>query len=956
MSRRARDEAALELDNDTLLKVYGLKTAQPSSWQDSISSEAAGPDVVAGTAGSSSRADEPDPLGLRRGSLLSTVPDAPANVKATVLISSKAFDPKTFLATVHPNAAFQDLKEGRERLKGTLEQRSEALRILVEEEFDRFVSIKGSTAAVYDDMRAGLLVDDREYGIRDIKETLRAATSKADQVFMPILDAQLRADRLRSTVGVLERSKFFFNLPGSLLEAIDKGRYDTALLAYRKGLGLRQTAANQLLAPLAGQELTQQQQAQSRRVFDKVWRQVERIITDLRETLTARLRDPKRSTEEIGRTIEMLLELNPEDDPVWIFLDGHYRHINRALQASFDDCSGNFDDALADASKQASPEKALAAELQSSIKIIEAKTSDTALEQAASAQVWKTVFELVKSLSEVLLRYLPGFWKIAKGCADGQYSRSTRNAPARRSPAQARTMTTELIIQYTSSLSSFLSLSSTTSDSQQQRPLPSFVPPNASTLVSGHFMLKTLAELVETTNELGSIGLAPESASSLRELVSATRLRFQNTVSTLWQADAALFAHLEGWQRDPIRPDTMLLMRSLVTFHTATTRIVYRISGASEERATQLFALNSTRPFDGRSNEEPIATDFARRIQTEYTQALLSLLGTIAKTAFAVIGNARDERSRDALQTVMLDEDDRILLTISSLADFQRDSLPRMFDQLRLALASDVSEPRSSVEKLIKELDRALFDDFVTRQADRMTGTVRKGISQVPWQSFQGPAEIHSYVYESLIMLVLTHAQVGRITKTLLPRVMNALVERLAAEYLNSFSKVKSFGTGGMLQATLEAEFSQQVLETYISDRVRATFQQAYTAVSEIYQGPRASSAQLSRMKDILVACKRASALQFLCFRAPIEQIYPQSEAPRVSSNRAPTPISKRAQPVPGRKAGASVDALRSAPYPHTYANSLIRLERICAPDEIKRLCLAPGTPKQEKKRAEPDK
>lgn len=68
-----------------------------------------------------------------------------------------------FLSTVHPNATFQDLNlgqsilpsvsisrtdeysAGRERLKESLEQRSGALKLLVQAEWDRFVSVKGAT-------------------------------------------------------------------------------------------------------------------------------------------------------------------------------------------------------------------------------------------------------------------------------------------------------------------------------------------------------------------------------------------------------------------------------------------------------------------------------------------------------------------------------------------------------------------------------------------------------------------------------------------------------------------------------------------------------------------------------------------------------------------------------------------------------------------------------------------
>jgi exocyst complex component 2 len=125
---------------------------------------------------------------------------------------------------------------------------------------------------------------------------------KANQVFLPVLENNAKAQKLRTTLSVFERSRFFFNLPGSLVESIEAGRYEVAMRQYSKGKFMLDSRPDQLFPVEAGGNAGSM--ARQKRILDKVWANVDKVMGEMKALLLARVQEPGRSVEEMERAIE----------------------------------------------------------------------------------------------------------------------------------------------------------------------------------------------------------------------------------------------------------------------------------------------------------------------------------------------------------------------------------------------------------------------------------------------------------------------------------------------------------------------------------------------------------------------------------------------------------------------------------------------------------------------------
>ncbi|KAK0529701.1 Exocyst complex component S5 [Tilletia horrida] len=912
-----------ELDEALMLKTYKLETQDAVTWSEATAEDdidvdlstatATAPNTAASAKASATTkaaaaaaaltnlAEQSDPLGLRPH--LGHVRDLDPAQRPNILLSSKQFDSKLFLSSVHPDATFADLSRGVRFLHQSVEQRSEALKVLVEQNFDRFVAVKATTDGVYREMKEsddGPLREDSDYGAKELKEQLAAASGKADQVFTPLLENSLKTLKLRSTLGVFERSKFFFNLPGTLSENIEAGRYDVALRDYKKGKFFLESKPGQLFAfnlpPAAagaGADAaargTLRQQEQQQRIFAKVWDAVEGTMQQMQTRLFAMIQEPKRSVEEQEKTIELLLELNPKEDPVAVFLESQRNHMRSLMKKVFDSASKRMQNY---AVQEMIPldEKDKARNLQACIRVLQAHSKN--FEKLHGWEHWQAIHDMVRSLSDVIRQLMPSFWRIAQdhasgrlergGAANGASSKLSTNTSvygqqqAERLNAQSRAWAMEAIESYVSILSKFFSLTDVGILGRQAlSPLPSWVPRDSCSVSAAHWMRGILTELNEAIRDICALNVGGGAANaSLKSLLANARFNMTEVLCNLWEHDAAIFHMLEDWTLDTDAPSTTLFLRDLALFQRNNVKEAFSIAGGKVE--------------DGKARERSIPAEFTGRIKASFLNGLYTFLDGLVQLAFSEYDpldpttSTSEKVFADTNVSIDVRElDARILLGVTNIDHLRRTVLPALFQLISDSLHVKMAEDLKTVEEVAQQLDGILFDDYVKRKSDIISDILQEGIlkSGINWSTIPKPSEVHPFIYNALLALVQVHAQVRAVAKPLVNRTITALLEQLAQVTYECFMEVPRFGMGGMLQATLEIEFVHQTLAQYVSEEAEQRLNKVYALLSSKYQrsssskgGSAADEAELIRVeldavKKTLSASRRMTALEYLCFR-----------------------------------------------------------------------------------------
>ncbi|KAJ3328620.1 hypothetical protein HDU76_009634, partial [Blyttiomyces sp. JEL0837] len=178
-------------------------------------------------------------------------------------------------------------------------------------------------------------------------------TQSAVDLYGPLIERRQKAEKIKTTLSVLEQWKFFFNLPTSLKDSISRGNFDAAVRDYNKGKYLMSTSFATASALPDGAQFNSRMSyslesytkkpessllpAHYRQVFERVWEEVEKITVAFRERLFAHLSNSSQSIDVQERIMTHLIDLDASEDPVWFYLDHQYKWIINRLAGTYSD-------------------------------------------------------------------------------------------------------------------------------------------------------------------------------------------------------------------------------------------------------------------------------------------------------------------------------------------------------------------------------------------------------------------------------------------------------------------------------------------------------------------------------------------------------------------------------------------------------------------------------------------
>ncbi|GMP79803.1 hypothetical protein CsSME_00035178 [Camellia sinensis var. sinensis] len=782
-----------------------------------------------------------------------------SNLREKLVYFSETFDAKLFLSRIHQDTSGADLEAGALALKTDLKSRTQQKKQLVKENFDCFVSCK----TTIDDIESKLkrIEEDPEgSGTAHLFNCMQGVSSLANRAFGSLFERQAQAEKIRSVQGMLQRFRTLFNLPSSIRGSISKGEYDLAVREYRKAKSI-------VLPSHVG-------------ILKRVLEEVEKVMHEFKGMLYKAMEDPQIDLTNLENIVRLLLELEPESDPVWHYLNIQNHRIRGLLEKCTLDHEARmeiFQNEMHEKALSDAKWKQIQQDLNQSSDVDYSLTSGNTLLLGDSQPIGFTGAEVdalrgryIRRLTAVLIHHIPAFWKVALSVSSGKFAKSSQvstdsnvNTSANRSVEKVGDG------KYSShSLDEVSGMIRSTISAYESKVHNTFRDLEESNILRPY--------MSDAIKEISRACKAFEAKESAPPVAVAALRTLQSEITKIYvlRLCSWMRAAIEEISKDESWVPVSILERNKSPYRISSLPLAFRSIMASAMDQINLM-IQSLRSEATKSEDTFVQLqEIQESVRLAFLNCLLDFAGHLEHIGSDLSQNSSNKDSphsqngyshelqenlSDPLPGSVIDPHQQVLMVLSNIG-YCKDELSReLYYKYRHVWSQSRGrdEEDSDLQELVMSfsgLEEKVLEQYTFAKANLIRTAAMNYLldSGVQWGEAPAVKGVRDAAVELLHALVAVHAEVFAGCKPLLDKTLGILVEGLIDTFLSLFHEnktkdLRSLDANGFCQLMLELEYFETILNPYFTPDARESLtalqgdllEKATESVTETIETPR---------------------------------------------------------------------------------------------------------------------
>ncbi|XP_038897678.1 exocyst complex component SEC5A-like isoform X3 [Benincasa hispida] len=754
-------------------------------------------------------------------------------LREKLLYFSEKFDAKLFISRIHQDTSAGDLEKGAFALKTDLKGRMQQRKQLVKDNFDCFVSCKTTIDDIESKLRR-IEEDPEGSGTSHLFNCIQGVSKQANRAFQSLFERQAQAEKIRSVQGMLQRFRTLFNLPSTIRTSISKGEYDLAVREYKKAKSIA-------LPSHVG-------------ILKKVLEEVEKVMHEFKGTLYKSMEDPQIDLTNLENTVRLLLELEPESDPVW-----HYLNIqNHKIRGFLEKCTLDHESRM-EALNNKMRERAVADarwrqiqhDLDQSSDVDHSSAVDGRLPvgvepvEVNSEEVDALRARYIQRLTAVLIHHIPVFWKTALSVFSGKFAKSSQVSAESNANTSANKNEDKVGEgKYSNhSLEEVTGMIRSTLSAYEVKVHSTF-----RELEESNILLPYMSDAINEISSACQAFEVKESAPS-SAVIALRTLQSEVTKIYILRLCAWMRASIVKISKDETWVPVSIIERNKSPYTISFLPLAFRsiMSSAMDQINFMVQSLTS----EASKSEEIffLLQEIEESVRLAFLNCFLDFAGHLENIGSGLTQNKQNKDSphlqngfsHDLQEKLLLDMPGSLvnphqqLLIVLSNIGFCKDELScelyskykHIWSHSRVKTEEDTSDLQDLVMSF-SALEEKVLEQYTYAKANLMRTAATNYLldSGVHWGAAPAVKGVRDAAVELLHTLVSVHAEVFAGCKPLLDKTLGILVEGLIDTFLSIFdengtNELRSLDTNGFCQLMLELEYFETILNPYFTSDAR---------------------------------------------------------------------------------------------------------------------------------------